>query len=61
MKVRDLIAALEAQACPEADVVFWPDGGEPAPIMGGHFIDPSPAAAGRLVLTDNSFKNEGGF
>ena len=36
MKVRDLIAALEAQAVPDADVYFGPEHtGEPVAIEGG--------------------------
>lgn len=60
MKVRDLIAGLEALACPDAEVMFGINGrGEPIVMEGGASgsIYDNPV----VVLTHGSMLDEGGF
>ncbi|PZU62200.1 MAG: hypothetical protein DI552_00415 [Brevundimonas sp.] len=61
VKAKDLIAALERQASPDADVLFTAGGGEPIRIEGG--ILGKNREDGRVVilLTDTRLDQVGGF
>ncbi|EGF94673.1 Uncharacterised protein [Brevundimonas diminuta] len=61
MKVFELINAMEALACPQADVFFSDESGGLRAIGGG-LLDTEPSAGWvGLILTEEPIVTEGGF